>query len=179
MIKESIFMFVNVVNGFLLKIRYVLKNNIIIDFFRLPLNSKIDISKNCHVNIKKINVYPNVNIRVRNNATLKIGRDTFFNNGCIVTARNKIEIGDNVLFGPNAMIFDHNHNYKSQNMSNEFINGEIKIGNNTWIGANVVILKDSFIGDNCVIAAGVTVSGINIPDNSIYFGNGIIKKIKK
>ena len=42
----------------------------------------------------------------------------------------------------------------------------IIIGNNCWIASNVVILKGTKIGNNCVIGAGCIVSGI-IPDNSI------------
>lgn len=168
-----------IIHIILVKIKYIFYSNINIDFFKLPINSKLDFSKNTSVQIKKINIYPNVNIRVREKGKLYIGNGTFFNNGCILTSRNNIQIGENVLFGPNVMIFDHNHNYKSNNMAKEFIKGNIKIGNNTWIGANAIILKDSIIGDNCVIAAGVTVSNISIPSNSIYFGNGVIKKIEK
>ena len=35
----------------------------------------------------------------------------------------------------------------------------MKIGGNVWIGNNVIILKNSSIGDNSIIAAGAVVSG--------------------
>ncbi|UHA57884.1 hypothetical protein KDJ21_013390 [Metabacillus litoralis] len=41
------------------------------------------------------------------------------------------------------------------------------IGENVWIGSNVVILRDTHIGDNVVIAAGSVVKG-NVPSNTIY-----------
>lgn len=44
--------------------------------------------------------------------------------------------------------------------------GEVNIGNNCWIGSNVIILKGADIGDNCVIGAGAIISG-KIPDNTL------------
>lgn len=35
----------------------------------------------------------------------------------------------------------------------------VKIGKNCFIGCNVLILKGSEIGDNCVVGAGAVVSG--------------------
>lgn len=46
----------------------------------------------------------------------------------------------------------------------------ITIGNNVWIGLNAIILKDTIIGDNCVISAGSIVKG-NFAKNSIIQGN--------
>ncbi|MEG2122097.1 MAG: DapH/DapD/GlmU-related protein, partial [Rikenellaceae bacterium] len=44
--------------------------------------------------------------------------------------------------------------------------GEVYIGENSWIGANTVILKNTRIGANCVVAAGSVISG-TYPDNSL------------
>ena len=46
----------------------------------------------------------------------------------------------------------------------------VRIGNNCWIGANVVILPDVTIGDNTVIGAGSIVTK-DIPANVIAFGS--------
>ncbi|MBR8537484.1 acyltransferase [Carboxylicivirga sediminis] len=48
--------------------------------------------------------------------------------------------------------------------------GPIKIGNNTCIGLNCIILPNTHIGDNCIISAGSVVKG-KIPDNSLVMGN--------
>ena len=45
----------------------------------------------------------------------------------------------------------------------------IKIGNNVYIGNNVIILPGVTIGNNVVIGAGAVVSK-NIPDNSVAVG---------
>lgn len=39
-----------------------------------------------------------------------------------------------------------------------FKTGKVKIGNNCWIGSNVVILKGVTIGDNVVIGAGCVIT---------------------
>lgn len=56
------------------------------------------------------------------------------------------------------------------------IHKEIKIGDNVWIGAGVIILPGCNIGNNCVIAAGSVVN-TDIPNNSMVAG--IPAKIKK
>lgn len=55
----------------------------------------------------------------------------------------------------------------------------IEIGNNVWIGLNTTILKNTRIGNNCVIAAGSVVKG-QFPDNVLIQGNPaiIVKKLE-
>lgn len=104
---------------------------------------------------------------------LIMGDHCFFNINDSITCIEKVEIGNNCKFGNNLVIVDHDHNFKTSNP--EFISKPIKIGNNVWCGANVVILKGSEIGDNCVIAAGSIVRG-KIPNNCIYV-KGEIREI--
>ena len=47
--------------------------------------------------------------------------------------------------------------------------GDVIIGNNCWIGANVFIKESVVIGNNCVIGANSLVNK-NIPDNCIVGG---------
>ncbi|HWB61035.1 MAG TPA: acyltransferase [Chthoniobacteraceae bacterium] len=48
--------------------------------------------------------------------------------------------------------------------------GRIRVGDNTFIGEDCIILPGTTIGRGCVIAAGSVVRG-EIPDNSIVLGN--------
>lgn len=163
---------------FLLKIKFVFFKNINLPRKgRIPLSSKFDISKKSKCNIKCIEVNENVYIRVRKNANLKIGEGVFFNNNCILTCRKQIEIGDNVIFGPNVMIFDHDHDIHSLNLKDEYICEKIIIEDNCWIGANCIILKGTHIKKNTVIAAGSIVRGI-VNENVIYY-NKVEKREKK
>lgn len=154
--------------------------NVNIDFIDLSLNSNIQIDNDSVVNIKSVYLNDYSSIRCRNNAKLKIGKNVHFNNGCILTCRKNIIIGDNCSVGPNVMIFDHDHDYKSNHCESEYTCCDIEIGDNVWIGSNVIILKGSKIGSNCVIGAGTVVKEL-IPDNSLVYSkkNNIIKQIKR
>ena len=46
----------------------------------------------------------------------------------------------------------------------------ITVGNNVWIGGNVVVVPGVTIGDNCVIGAGSVVTK-DIPANTLAVGN--------
>lgn len=48
--------------------------------------------------------------------------------------------------------------------------GTIEIGDNTFIGARVILLDNIRIGKNCIIGSGSIVTK-DIPDNSIAVGN--------
>lgn len=56
------------------------------------------------------------------------------------------------------------------------IHQEIRIGDNVWIGAGVIVLPGCRIGNNSVIAAGSVVCS-DIPDNCM--SAGVPAKVKK
>ena len=89
------------------------------------------------------------------------------NVGCIVVCRKKITIGNNVAFGPNVLVYDHDHIMDSTDgiNSSSYNTGNIIIGDNTWIGAGTIILLGTHIGKNCVSGAGSVVKG-SVPDNT-------------
>ena len=99
---------------------------------------------------------------------LKIGEDVYFNHNAIITCRRKIVIGDGCRFGPNLGIFDHDHVFNTNGVANgdAYNLGEIEIGPRCWIGANVVVLRNTVIGEGSVIGAGCVLSGV-IPPHSL------------
>lgn len=116
---------------------------------------------------KKFRARHNVEINVRDKAIIEIGNDVFLNSGCIITAREKVLIGDNTIFGPNVVIYDNDHIIRDRKiLDNEFETEPVVIGANVWIGAGATILKGSTIKDNCVIAAGSVVKG-RVESNNI------------
>ena len=131
--------------------------------------TKIDIQGNGILRIeKKCNIYSNVKLGVRECGNLIIKEGTFINNNCQIIAHKNITIGKNVSFGPNVMVYDHDHAYnKSGIIKGKYNCEDVSIGNNVWIGANCIILKGTKIGDNSVIAAGSVVKG-EVPSNVIF-----------
>ena len=109
-------------------------------------------------------------IRVGDNGRLTIHPNVFWNNGCSVNCMYEVEIGENVMFGESVKIYDHNHEITKGptiSISREKLNyGRVIIGKNTWLGANVIILKGVTIGENVVIGANCLIYK-DIPANSI------------
>lgn len=117
---------------------------------------------------KKIRIRSGSKLRVRKSGVMEIGDNTALNHNCIFTAYEKIQIGKNVQIGPNVLIYDHDHDFKVRDgLKNlKYKTGSIIIGDNVWIGANVIILKGTKIGSNSVIAAGSVIKG-EYSENSI------------
>lgn len=157
---------VAIMRGFFYKLMYF--KNIESTIFSLQSNSKIEIfNKKSKVSIGKfVFIRKNASFRIDFSGELIISDKVFINDNCNINCVNKVWIGSKTKIAPNVCINDHDHNYK--NVTNQhLITGEVTIGKNVWIGSNVVILKDTFIGDNAVIAAGSVVKG-KVPANSLY-----------
>ena len=85
------------------------------------------------------------------------------------------------MFGENVKLYDHNHifNDKSVNMQRTYLDRNIIIGNNNWIGSDVVFLSKAEVGDYNVIASKVIVNKNYDNENIIkLIDNYSIKKIK-
>ena len=102
---------------------------------------------------------------------IEIGENFYANYNCIILDCAKVIIGDNVLFAPNVSLYTAGHpiHYTIRNHEIEYA-FPITIGNNVWIGGNVVINPGITIGENTVIGAGSIVTK-NIPANVIAVGN--------
>lgn len=117
---------------------------------------------------KKLKMHNGAKIRVRKGGKLEIGKNFGMSNGCVVTAYDHIKIGDNVMLGPNVLIYDQDHDYQAEGgvSAMKFKTAPITIGNNVWIGANALILRGTTIGDNTVVGGGTVVKG-DFPANSV------------
>lgn len=118
---------------------------------------------------KNIGTRRNVEFKVSPTGSIKIGEGCFFNNNCMLVSYKEISIGNKSSFGPNVLFYDHDHDFRSMEgiKSSKYKTGSIVIGNNVWVGANTVILRDTVIGDNCVIGAGAILQGEYEPDSVI------------
>lgn len=118
--------------------------------------------------------------------TLYIGKNCEFGDMTHIVAHEKVEIGDNVLIASKCFISDTSHGEyngakqdppESIPNKRKLVTAPVKIGDRTWIGENVVILKGVTVGEGCVIGANSVVSK-SISDNCIAAGvpARIIKK---
>lgn len=75
------------------------------------------------------------------------------------------------MFAPNVSLFTATHPLETQLRVEGWEYAlPIYIGNNVWIGGNVVINPGVTIVDNAVIGSGSVVTK-SIPANSVAFGN--------
>ena len=90
---------------------------------------------------------------------LVIGRSTYVNRFTMFDASLSISIGAECMIGPYCYITDHDHGAGDGPISAQaLVEAPVKVGNNVWIGAHVVILKGVSIGDNAIIGAGAVVT---------------------
>ena len=109
------------------------------------------------------------NLKLRSDGGLiKIGKSVYMNQNVSVTSRHSVMIGDNVIIGNNVVSVDHDHKMQLSK-GEQYSSDLVSIGDATWIGANVVILKGTTIGSNCVVGAGTVVKGV-YEDGSIIVG---------
>ena len=106
-----------------------------------------------------------------NGIRINIKDNSMFNRNLHIDACGYIEIGNGCMVGPDVYIADSNHQVKfgvsSRDMPMDV--GKVIIGDNCWIGAKSVILKDVELGNNCVVAAGAIVTK-SFPAGSIIGG---------
>lgn len=99
------------------------------------------------------------------------GSGIYANSNLTMVDDGHIYVGDKVMFGPNVTVATANHpiNEELRGRALQY-NKDVYIGENVWIGANVVIVPGVHIGKNTVIGAGSVVTK-DIPDNVVAVGN--------
>lgn len=108
--------------------------------------------------------------RVSNKGAIIVGERTSFNYGCVLIAHERIEIGRGCLFGPNVHVYDFDHGMSQNGImyrDQPTTTASVRIGDNVWLGANVVVLKGVTIGNNVVIAANSVVRK-DVPANALF-----------
>jgi acetyltransferase-like isoleucine patch superfamily enzyme len=116
-------------------------------------------------------------IQVLKGATLEILNNVGVSN-ISITCACRVKIGSGVRIGSGSAIFDTDfHSLDAYERVNrrygveESVNkSPVIIKDNVFIGARVIVLKGSCIGENSIIGASSVVSG-NIPKNQIWAGN--------
>jgi len=103
---------------------------------------------------------------------LRVGSRFSVNSGALIDARGGIQIGNDVLVGPYAVINSSNHEHKQLDVpmtSLDQIMAPVKIGDDVWIGAHAVVTGGVEIGSGAVIAAGAVVTR-DVPPYAIVGG---------
>lgn len=147
----------------------------------LPLSGQIAAAKALRAFFfRKIALHAGRNINIERgsvfNHWVSLGNRSGIGVNCEMNAGGKdgiITIGDDVMMGPNVVVYTRNHASERTDipMLDQGFEAPrpVKIGSDVWIGRNVIILPGVTIGDGCIIGAGAVVSK-DIPPYSVAVG---------
>ena len=161
-------------NYFSIKEPYSIANNLTV---KMGNNS-------CVVIESGLKVYNRLNITLKNFNRCIIGKEFHMHFVDIFNWTEPfidVKIGKNCLFSSEISIRTSDGHTIFEIDSKKVVNQPdfgISIGDHVWIGSKVDILKDSKIGNNCVIGTRALLCGGEFPDNCVIAGNPakIIKK---
>lgn len=104
---------------------------------------------------------------------IRIGSGTFLNLGVMVAAMDLVEIGDHCMLANGCFVTDSNHRFDDPDMPVPWqgftTRGPTRIGDNVWLGANVVVTSGVTIGERCVVGANSVVTA-DLPPFSVAVG---------
>ena len=109
---------------------------------------------------------------------IKIGARSFINYNCVILDGATVTIGEDVKIGPCCQLVTPQHpvDFKARRGTCE-TSYPIEIGDDTWLGAGVIVCPGVKIGRRCIIAAGSVVIR-DIPDDCMAAGNPAVVKRK-
>ncbi len=103
-------------------------------------------------------------------AGMKIGRNVFVNQNCTFYDLGGLEIGDDVMIGPNVSLITSGHPVEPSRRRDFVVAKPIVIERNVWIGAGATIIGGVTVGENSVVAAAAVVTR-DVPPNTLVGGN--------
>jgi len=113
-----------------------------------------------------------------NLTNVRIGEGTVINAGFVVSDDYLplLTIGDRVAISPNVTVICASSPNNSKlpeikGVPEKYIKSSpVSIGDDTWLGAGVIILPGVHIGKSCIVGAGAVVTK-NVEDYSVVAGN--------
>lgn len=109
---------------------------------------------------------------IRGPSGLRCGRRVSMSRGVQLTCGGGLTIGSNVLIGPGTFVITNGHRMDRLDIpmyDQGLYNKPVVIGNDVWLGANVVVLPGVEIGDGAVVAASSVVTQ-NVPPRTVVAG---------
>lgn len=102
---------------------------------------------------------------------IAIGENFYANTDCIFLDVACISIGHNVMFGPRVCLYTPGHPIDAVvRTSGPEFGKEISIGDNVWLGGDVIVNPGVTIGDNTIVGSGSVVTK-DLPSHVIAAGN--------
>lgn len=100
---------------------------------------------------------------------IRVGRNVFINQLCVLNDIGGIEIGDDVMIGPRVSLLTAGHPLDPARRRRQIVAAPIVIERNVWLGAGATILQGVTVGSNAVVAAGAVVTR-DVPPRMLVAG---------
>ena len=107
---------------------------------------------------------PSSDVYITRNALLSMGDHTEIGNHFTISVHNIVIIVKGVLTDPHVSIVDHNHEYRNPDVyiykqgCRAGKDDRVLIDDGTWLGTNVDVMGNVYIGKQCVIGANSVVT---------------------
>jgi acetyltransferase-like isoleucine patch superfamily enzyme len=102
---------------------------------------------------------------------VKVGKNTWIGPFTVLDGSGGLEIGSNCSISAGVQIYSHDSvEWATSGGIKPYVYGATKIGNNCYVGPNVIIAKGMEIGDGCIIGANSFVNR-SFPANSKIAGS--------
>jgi carbonic anhydrase/acetyltransferase-like protein (isoleucine patch superfamily) len=105
-------------------------------------------------------------LRAYSGAQLRVGRASCLN-GCLLSAKQEVEIGEKVLIGMGTRIFDSDQH--AVDSDHPEVTLPVRIDDYAWLAADVTILRGVVVGAHSVVATRSLVR-TSIPPHRVAFG---------
>jgi len=113
------------------------------------------------------------NVRFGTGVNLEIGNNSNLGFGCRIIGRD-LSIGDDVMMGPDVLIITENHDTsdtsKAMIQQGQAAGKAVRIRDDVWIGARVIVLPGVEIGEHSIVGAGSVVTK-SVPQYAVVGGN--------
>jgi acetyltransferase-like isoleucine patch superfamily enzyme len=100
---------------------------------------------------------------------IRVGRNVFINQGCTLDDIGGIEIGDDVLIGPQVSLISSGHPLDPKQRRSQIVAAPIAIHRNVWLCAGATVLQGVTVGEDAVVAAGAVVTR-DVPAGTLVAG---------
>ena len=102
---------------------------------------------------------------------IEVGDKTFVGTNVEFNVRGKVVIGSQCMIGAGCRFVDHDHGIEANTPmgDQDCETSPIRLQDDVWLGADVVILKGVSIGSGSVVGAGAVVR-TNVPPGEIWAG---------
>lgn len=100
---------------------------------------------------------------------IRVGRNVFINQACMLNDIGGIEIGDDVMIGPRVSLLTAGHPLDPGRRRRQIVAAPIVIERNVWLGTGATVLQGVTVGSDAVVAAGAIVTR-DVPPRTLVAG---------